>query len=26
LGIERQDKATFASVYEGWCSDAQATA
>lgn len=26
LGIERQDKATFASVYEGWCSDAQAAA
>ncbi|MFP3747599.1 reverse transcriptase, partial [Achromobacter sp. SIMBA_011] len=22
LGIERQDKATFASIYEGWCSDA----
>jgi hypothetical protein len=26
LGIERQNKATFASVYMGWCNDAQATA
>jgi hypothetical protein len=26
LGIERQNKATFASIYLGWCDDAQAAA